>query len=329
MRRMSTSNSPKVIDLFAGAGLFGSAFKSEGFNLVRAVELDAVAAATYKANLGDHIIVGDIRTIVPSGRCDVLIAGPPCQGFSTLGKRDPKDARNTLSLEVVKWADKTSPKVVVIENVAAFLTSSMWRELTDALRMRGYSVRSYIFNAENFGVPQTRKRSFTVATFGFDAEIRPITTKNVKTVKEALADLPKLPDGKNHHSAPTPSHLALERMRLVPEGGGKKDIIKKAPHLVPKSWYKVEGEATDVWGRLWWNKPSNTLRTTLQNPSKGRYIHPEQNRVISLREAARLHSINDNWHFKGTPTQIARQIGNSVPPLLGRAIARSVRQLLS
>jgi DNA (cytosine-5)-methyltransferase 1 len=105
-------------------------------------------------------------------------------------------------------------------------------------------------------------------------------------------------------------------------------VLRLAPHLAPKSWWKIGGQATDVWGRMLWDEPSNTLRTALLNASKGRYIHPEQHRVITLREAARLQSVPDCWIFEGTPYQIARQIGNGVPPLLGRAVAKAILALI-
>jgi DNA (cytosine-5)-methyltransferase 1 len=113
-------------------------------------------------------------------------------------------------------------------------------------------------------------------------------------------------------------------MKLIPAEGDRWSLIERAPDLLPKSLVRLGNNATDVWGRLRWDKPSNTLRTVSLHPSKGRYMHPEQHRVITLREAARLHSIPDSWEFVGYPAQIARQIGNSVPPGLGRAIARAV-----
>ena len=116
----------------------------------------------------------------------------------------------------------------------------------------------------------------------------------------------------------------MARMRVIPPGGDKRDVMRAAPELAPPSWWKIRGEATDVWGRMLWDEPCNTLRTALLNASKGRYIHPEQDRVITLREAARLHSVRDDWRFAGTPYQVARQIGNGVPPALGRVVARAV-----
>ncbi len=318
----------KVIDLFAGAGLFSYAFAKEGFSLAGAVEKDAIAGATHKRNLGGNVIVDDICRIKPFETCDVLVGGPPCQGFSTLGKREKNDPRNSLSLEMIRWAKALSPKIVVIENVSAFVKSPIWRKLSRSFKRMGYSVSTYILNAYDFGAPQVRLRSFTIASQGGQPIIKPVLRKPVRTVGEAWKGLSSVPDGRNQHYAPKPSKLALERMKLIPEGGDKRDVLRLAPELAPPSWHRVRNEVTDVWGRLRFDRPSNTLRTCLLNPSKGRYIHPKQNRVISIREAARLHSIPDSWIFEGLPTQIARQIGNSVPPALGRAVARAVRKLL-
>lgn len=122
------SSRPSVIELFAGAGLFSLAFKQVGFQITRAIEINQIAASTYQKNLGNHIEVADVTRVKPEGQCDVLIAGPPCQGFSTLGNRHANDPRNRLSFQVLKWVQVIRPKVVVIENVAVFLESlaSIW-----------------------------------------------------------------------------------------------------------------------------------------------------------------------------------------------------------
>ncbi len=318
------SSRPTVVELFAGAGLFGSAFRDQGFRLIRAIERDPVAAETYSLNLGNHIEVADVTKTVPIGRCDVLIAGPPCQGFSTLGLRRPNDPRNNLSLEVIRWARILRPFVIAIENVAAFLESHQLQRIKRLLIRDGYHVDSFVLDAFDYGCPQHRRRSFTIANRRGIKLSHPRRTRSVETVREAWVGLPSKADGKNNHYSPQPSKIALARMRLIPAGGDKRDVMKKSPKLAAPSWWAVTGEVTDAWGRMRWDAPSNTLRTCLQNPSKGRYIHPNQNRVISLREAARLHSIPDEWAFAGLPTQIARQIGNSVPPRLGRAIARLI-----
>jgi DNA (cytosine-5)-methyltransferase 1 len=314
---------PTVVDLFAGAGLFSHAFQVSGCRVVRAVEIDPVAAETYVQNMGHQMEVGDVSRLEPKGRCDILIAGPPCQGFSTLGARRTDDPRNSLCLQVVRWAKAMQPKVVVIENVVAFLESDEWQSVKRGLSRLDYEVTAIVLDAFDYGVPQHRRRSFTIASTSGEF-VSPRKRHTLRTVRKAWEGLPERPDGINHHYAPKPSEIALARMRVIPTGGDKRDVMKRAPELAPPSWWNVSCEVTDAWGRMEWDEPCNTLRTALQNPSKGRYIHPGQHRVISLREAARLHSIPDEWTFAGLPTQIARQIGNSVPPALGRAVARSV-----
>ena len=321
-------NRPTVVDLFAGAGLFSYAFREEGFEIVQAVESDKCAADSYRSNLGDVLISEDILDASPIDSCDVLIAGPPCQGFSTLGKRDPGDVRNSLSLELLRWVDTADPQVIVVENVAPFLTSPACGALAQELGLRGYSIRADVLNAEDFGVPQRRERAFVVATRAsrvFDA--RRIAGGH-RNLIEAWKGLAVEPDGKNLHQAPVPTELALSRMQTLPYGGDKRDILRLAPELAAPSWFQYPSAVTDVWGRMRWEEPSNTLRTCFQNPSKGRYIHPEQDRVITIREGARLQTIPDAWSFVGARTRIVRQIGNAVPPLLGRSIARGVRKLL-
>ena len=327
---MKRSTGPNVVDLFAGAGLLSYAFRKEGFRLTKAVEIDAVAASTYRKNLGDHVEVADVRRAKPDGSCDVLIAGTPCQGFSSLGRRDADDPRNVLSLEVVRWARALRPKVIVIENVPNFLSAPVWRKLERRIVRMGYSVSACVLDAFDFGAPQLRRRSFTIATRGSAPQIRGLhRIYNLESVLEAWRGLPEEPDGRNNHFSPCPSNIALARMRMIPPGGDKRDILRRAPRLCARSWATTVNEATDVWGRMAWDRPCNTLRTAFQNASKGRYIHPEQHRVISLREAARLHAIPDSYAFEGLPTQVARQIGNSVPPALGRAVARAILRALA
>lgn len=313
----------RVIDLFSGAGLLSSAFVSEGFRVTLAVEQNSVAAETYRTNLGDHVVAGDLTRMEPTGRCDVLVAGPPCQGFSTLGTRDKSDPRNRLSLIVGRWAAVLSPKLVVVENVPTFLTSKYWAKLKKQFALLGYETSTAVLNAVDYGLPQIRRRCFAFASRVGTPQIEPPSGAAHTTVRQAWRGLPVRPTGVNGHVAPTPSTVALARMKVIPPGGDKRDVLRLAPHLAPPSWRKISGEATDVWGRMLWDEPCNTLRTALLNASKGRYIHPEQNRVITLREAARLHGVGDDWGFVGTPYQVARQIGNGVPPPLGRVIARA------
>lgn len=320
-------DAPVAIDLFAGAGFLSAAIKDAGFKMSLAVERDPIAATTYRRNVGDHVVVGDIRGIDPQGRCDILAAGPPCQGFSTLNRNRHNDERRLLALEVLPWVKACEPKIVLIENVAAFAASDACREIVAELTNLGYEIQSAILDAAEFGVPQHRKRFFLIGSrIGQPQWPEPCSRRT--TVREAWDGLSVEPDGLNAHIAPKPSALALERMQVIPTNGDRRSVVRNAPHLAPPSWFRLGCDVTDVWGRLAWDRPSNTLRTCLQNPSKGRYIHPESHRVMTLREAARLQTIGDDWQFAGVPAQVARQIGNGVPYLLGKQIAGTLIEML-
>jgi DNA (cytosine-5)-methyltransferase 1 len=326
---MQGSSKPTVVDLFAGAGLFSHAFTKEGFQILQAIELDEAAASTYQRNLGNHIVVGDVTKVKPVGRCDVIVAGPPCQGFSTMSrKRDETDPRNDLGLEVVKWAKILRPQIVVIENVAPFLDAPTWKLLKRRFNDLGYDFSGQVLNAVDFGVPQYRERSFSIATKVGLAPIKPLKQYKVHTVRQAWEGLTEIPNGKNNHIAPPPTKKTLDRIKYVPPEGDRDELIRRAPHLVPPSLLRLKGGVSDVWGRMKWDEPSNTIRTFMVHPSKGRYIHPEQHRTLSLREAARLQSVPDSFRFEGLLTHVARQIGNGVPVGLGRALANSIARSL-
>ena len=226
-------------------------------------------------------------------------------------------------------AQELNPLIVVVENVAPFVKTPEWLWLASGLQRLGYCVYSELLDAADFGAAQRRRRSFTIATRVGSFPIRRLTQFRHATVREAWEGLPAKPDGSNWHYSPKPSAIALERMRRIPPGGGKAELMRVVPDLCPPSWWRSRVELTDVWGRLRWDEPSNTVRTCFNNASKGRYIHPDQNRVISIREAARLQSISDEFQFTGYPIDVARQIGNGVPPALGCALARGVSHALS
>ena len=316
------------LDLFSGAGLFSQGFVAAGFRCAGAVELDAFAVESYRRNVGPEIVRGSVQDHAPSGQADVVIAGPPCQGFSTLGRRDPTDERNALCLEVARWAGLAEAKVVVVENVPPFLASPRWEAMAASLRQAGMTIETWELDAADFGVPQRRRRSFTVASrvgqIGAPPPSEPggHAGKVFEGLDEAVAARDPM------HRWPVPSVLAAARIALVPEGGDKRDILRAAPHLCPPSWERVGGNATDVYGRMDPRAPANTIRCTFQNPSKGRYLHPTENRVISLREGARLQGIPDSWTLAGGHYPVSRQIGNGVPVPLAEAVAKRIRQAL-
>jgi len=319
---------PRVIELFSGAGVFGLAFRDAGAELVQAYELDKPAVQTYSRNLGNHIKQCDLTKVKPEGKCDILIGGPPCQGFSSSGKRSATDPRNQLSRLLPIWARETSPSIVVIENVAPYLKSPVWEENRIAFESMGYEVSSFLINAIDFGVPQSRARSITICTKLETPDLaRPRRFKR-RTVRDAFEGLGADMNHERGHFWLEPTPLALERLTHVPPAGDIRDIAKAAPHLVPDSWWKVGGKIIDIWGRLEWDAPSKTVKAGFHHPSKGRYVHPEFDRLISIREAARLQSIPDSYKIEGTMYQCARQIGNCVPYKMGKAIASDVLDTL-
>ncbi|AVP97257.1 hypothetical protein C7S18_08645 [Ahniella affigens] len=319
---MARRKTIKVGDLFAGAGLFSQAFNEAGGNLKFAIELDPLAASSYARNVGTEIKTGSVVSQKVFPACDVIVAGPPCQGFSTLGRRDPKDVRNSLCLVVPQWAERCRAQVVVVENVPPFLASPSWKLMRDAFEARQYEVATWTLDAVDFGVPQRRRRSFTIASkIGLPEPPKPVQATTIAHVFKRLRRNDPM------HVWPEGSDLMKHRLALLPENGDRRDLLLASPELCPPSWWKIGCQATDVWGRMKLNAPANTLRCDFQNPSKGRYVHPTESRVISLREGARLQQIPDSWVLNGHRTAITRQIGNGVPLGLGRAIAQQVMNL--
>lgn len=311
---------PTIIDLFSGAGLFSEGFRSSGFRPILAADVDRRAIASYNRNVAPVGVTREVAEDMHVPRADVLLAGPPCQGFSTLGRQDPADVRNRLGLVIPELADRAAANIAIIENVPPFIASDSWQTICREFKDRGYSVQVWILDAADFGAPQLRTRAFTIAS-----RIGAIMTPQKSSVitKAEVAFAPIL-DGDPMHIWPTPSKLAMARFRLIPPRGDKRDIVKAAPELCPPSWTRMGAQATDVWGRMDPSQPANTIRCRFQNPSTGRYVHPSENRTISLREAARLQGVPDTWNFEGDVTSIARQIGNGVTVPLGQAIASSV-----
>lgn len=312
------------IDLFSGAGLFSAGMKRAGFRPILAVELAKDAAASYRRNVSDCIINGSVMSRISVPRADAIIAGPPCQGFSTLGRRDPTDARNELSLSILPWVKAAKPQIVIVENVPPFVYSLHWKKLSRSLESLGFNVEVWELEASDFGTPQRRKRAFTVASRR--ASIGPPRGRgNIVSAGDVLFNLRRpLKRDDPMHVWPEPKGVAAERLPLIPLRGDRRDIIAAAPSLCPPSWFKIGCNATDAWGRIDPNEPANTIRCTFQNPSKGRYLHPNENRVLSLREGARLQDVPDDWVFEGLPYPIARQIGNGVPIRLAAAVARRI-----
>ncbi len=294
----------------------------------------------------------------------VVVGGPPCQGFSLLNKNRVGDPRKQLwrpFLEVVK---RSHASVFVIENVPQILGSPEHQEIEEAAWKMGFNLVSGKLCAADYGVPQIRWRAFIIGCrFADPADIFPPRKTHHKTagrknnvsglldnpteednrttpwqtIRDAIADLPP-PCGTeirketppfDLHFGRNPTPLSFARYQAIPEEGMNRfDLLRRAPELTPGCWVRKESGGTDLFGRLWWDRPAVTIRTEFFKPEKGRYLHPVQHRPLTHREAARLQSFPDSFSFCGSKIEIAKQIGNAVPPLLGAHIAECVSRLL-
>lgn len=366
-------NTPyKLIDLFAGAGGMTRGFHavetSQGvsaFCSVWANDFNKDAAATYSSNFGDHCTHGDILDVLENPEvvipdADVVIGGPPCQGFSLLNKNRAGDSRKQLWRPYMEIVERSGARVFAMENVRQLLTSNELHEIREEAQRLGFEVASALLCAADYGVPQMRYRAFIIGLRGgspTDAfppkkthyKGRGLDAPSIlfdeyeeapspwRTVEDAIADLPEPvgteirdePGPLDLHFGRNPTEKSMKRYRAVPPGGNRFDLQENAPEITPQCWIRKKSGGTDLFGRLWWDRPSVTIRTEFFKPEKGRYLHPDQHRPITHREAARLQSFPDDFAFCGSKVEIARQIGNAVPPLLGRAIGRSVYALLS
>jgi len=322
----------KFIDLFCGCGGLGLGFRKAGFESVFAADMDPASVRTYERNFGHDVFQGDIAdlTTVPV-EADVIVGGPPCQGFSPLGRLSPRKEHarmNTLWREYLRILDQVRPKAFVVENVPEFLKSAEFEPLRREISARGYNLTSGVLNAAEFGVPQKRKRGFIIGMLDKQPSL-PLPTEERRTVRDAIGDLPLLPDGVNWHVGRTATAQSLERYRCVPPGGNRFDLMKARPDITPRCWLNKPTGSTDVFGRMEWNKPSLTIRTEFYKPEKGCYLHPEADRPITHREAARLQTFPDDFEFLGNKIETARMIGNAVPPRLAYHVALAVKDAIS
>lgn len=232
---------------------------------------------------------------------------------------------------------RVKPKLFLVENVPEFLTSEQYVGFRRSCNrwLPEYDVQDKVLNAAEFGVPQTRRRGFIVGTrVGAFSWPKPthgedlLSSNRFVTTREAIGDLPFEPDDESMHWNRNPQQISLDRYKVIPPGGNRFDLAERRPDLLPDCWRKKTSGSTDVFGRLWWDRPSCTIRTEFYKPEKGRYLHPEADRPITHREAARLQTFPDDFVFEGSRTQIARQIGNAVPPKLGEVLARAIRNIL-
>ncbi|RLM23244.1 DNA (cytosine-5-)-methyltransferase [Brenneria alni] len=357
---MSKINKLKVIDLFCGAGGLSCGFmrgkNGAHFESVLALDNDSAAIKTYNANFGQHGVVANIEDWIadnPVPKADVVIGGPPCQGFSLLNKNRAGDYRRALWEPYMDIIEKSSASVFVMENVPGLLSSNEFQDILNRAESMGFILLNpSVLNTADYGAPQTRKRAIAVGIkkdrFFQDCipdfppppthqgPDKPGTLPTWHTVKDFIYDLPEPVGTEIRNTEPpldlhfgrNPTDLSQERYRAVPIGGNRFDLQKNRPDITPACWIKKKSGGTDLFGRLWWERPSVTIRTEFFKPEKGRYLHPEKHRPITHREAARLMSFPDDFVFVGSKTEIARQIGNAVPPVFAQQIASYVINLM-
>ncbi len=337
---------PKAIDLFAGAGGLTQGLKDAGFSVVAAVEIDPLASRTYSANHRRvHLFQNDINALEPAnvmydlglgyGELDLLAGCPPCQGFSRMrnlngGRRVRDPQKKDLVLRFLAYIEAFYPKVVMMENVPGLEKDKRFASMKSRLRKLGYSiVLSEVRDAQTCGVPQRRRRLILVASRIGSIEIdEPQTLK--KTVRDAISHLPKAgKSGDPLHDLPEkriPKVMAM--IQDIPKDGGSRGDLPLDRQLACHQTFKG---FKDVYGRMAWDDVAPTITGGCFNPSKGRFLHPEEDRAITMREAALLQSFPENYVFPAPLNKqaIALMIGNALPPRFIRHHANYIRKKLT
>ena len=346
-----------VLDLFCGCGGLSKGFEMAGYHILLGVDFNAPALKTYEFNhKGSKTLCGDlsststfntIDSLIGDNSVDVIIGGPPCQGFSLTGPRNFEDERNKLYLAMIEAIRRYMPKAFVIENVPGMATlykGEVKNEIIKRLTAMGYSVNCQILCAADYGVPQIRKRLVFVGlkngeTFDFPTPSH--TSENYITCEQAISDLPSLEttlgaDVSEYENTPSTDYQRLMRgdcsilhnhkaidhkdfvkatIAMVPDGGNYKDL----PQGVGES-----RKFNMAWTRYCSYKPSRTIDTGHRNN-----FHYKWNRCPTVRESARLQSFPDDFVFLGTKTQQDRQVGNAVPCLMAKAIGEQILKYIS
>ena len=361
----------KIIDLFAGCGGLSLGFIQAGFSVEKAVEYDPVIANTYQRNHPEvDVIVDDIKNIDTSDMfagttADVIIGGPPCQGFSMAGARIRQgfidDPRNYLFKHYFNVVKTVRPKIFVMEHVKGISTmqgGKIFEEIKrifqdpEALNGKPYHIYHRVINAADFGVPQRRERMIIIGTLVDEVDIDTLWEKTLNEIKseyptyfdevtvlDAIGNLSMTSedgvidnpspetdyekylscDAKTltNHSRSRHSKVAVERMSKIKNGENYTALNEQ-----------INSVHSGSYGRLCWNEQASTITTRFDTPAGGRFIHPDEDRTLTPREAARIQSFPDSYVFYGDKRSISRQIGNAVPPKVSYFLARLVRNIL-
>lgn len=342
---------PTAIDLFSGAGGFSLGLVSAGFEIIGAFDSWDVAVNTYATNFDHPVAQCDLSKVTGQelldrvgstvDSIDVLVGGPPCQGFSVQRIGSDHDVRNHLVLEFGRLVSELKPRLFLMENVPGLLGKrgkELVAEFTSRLENSGYRVTSTIINAADYGVPQLRKRVvFAGWKIGQPPFVFPTPftePKAYRTVADALKGLPSPPKdltplpGDALHRRTRLSPLNQKRIELIPPGGGMQDL----PDDLKVDCHKIGADKIGhryVYGRLAPDRPSATITARFDSFTRGKFGHPIEARNITLREGARLQSFPDTFKLIGTQEEIAAQIGNAVPPLVAETLAQAAVRYLT
>lgn len=375
LENVGEKNRFTCIDLFAGAGGFAEGFLRAGVDILLANDIWEPASLTYRENHKDiDFILKDIydldgkellkRLKLGQGELDIIIGGPPCQGFSTVGKRNKNDPRNSLFKEYLRIVNILKPKIFVMENVTGILSMERGRVLKNIIssfRDIGYKIQYRVLNAADYGVPQIRERVIFIGT-RLDIDIifpKPTHTSSIEmnflegklkphiTLWEAIGDLPRIEaNEKATEYIMEPQNEYQRARREGSKGLTLHESGKHSPKLIKMMKYIPEGasvwEIEDIpkdliptsgygntYARLDSKLPGMTITRNFSCISSSRCIHPFSNRGLTAREAARIQSFDDKYTFIGNKSDVALQIGNAVPPLLAESIGKSIVKMLS
>lgn len=329
-----------AIDCFAGCGGMTEGLKQAGFHVIGAIENDSEACDVYANNHPEvHLWRDDIRTVsaqsirkalnLTEGELDLLGGCPPCKGFSTLrtynGGHYVRDKQNDLIFEFQRLILALMPKNVMMENVPGLYRNRRFKEFKSAIEGAGYNVKADVLNVHDYGVPQRRRRLVKLASRASTVDFACVDTKR-PTVRDAIGLLPEAGNSDDPlHDLPENRSRNVQRIiAAIPRDGGSRASLPE--NLVLKCHKNSDG-FKDIYGRMAWDKPAPTITTGCFNPSKGRYLHPEANRAITMREAALLQSFPPQYKFPSElgKVRIATMIGNALPPTFICRHAKALR----
>ena len=352
--KISTNNFVEcsVVDLFCGIGGLSYGFKNEGFEISAGYDIDETCRYAFEVNNDSKFFTKDISLVSGSeisklygdSKIKILVGCAPCQPFSSYTFKDKEKSNHKWALlyQFTRLIKESNPTIVSMENVAQLINFKMapvFKDFVTQLEKFGYFVSYEIVHCPDYGIPQNRKRLVLLASkLGKISLItKTHSSDNYVTVKDTIGKMPKIEDGEVYkkdelHYARKLSPLNKKRIKKTPYGGGWKDWPTE---LVLDCHKKESGKSyPSVYGRMTWEQPSPTITTHCTGYGNGRFGHPEQDRAISLREAALLQTFPSDYKFfekgKGfSKVVIARQLGNAVPVQLGQVIAKSIKEHLN